>query len=214
MISSLISRAKAKLNRIFFGPKRYNYLFETINRKRCRKIMEIGTWNGRRALAMIERAKKFRPAGEIEYYGFDLFELMTEAVNEAELSKKPPAKDEVEKMLSASGAKVNLFRGFTQNVLPEVLDRLPKMDLIFIDGGHSLETITNDWNYASQLMDENTVVIFDDYYFDRNDVGCKRIVEGIDPREYEVKVLSRRDRFRKPWGVLSINFVRVTRRHS
>jgi predicted O-methyltransferase YrrM len=209
MSLSLFSRAVGKLRRLFLGPKRYQYLFQTIDQKHCRRIMEIGTWNGRRALQMIERAKKYRPAGEVEYYGFDLFELMTEAINQAELSKKPPTCDEVKRQLVESGAKIFLYKGFTQNTLPEVVEKLPKMDLIFIDGGHSLETITNDWNYAAQLMDKNTVVIFDDYYFDRNDVGCKRIVEGIDPNEFQVTILPRRDRFRKGWGLLSINFVKV-----
>jgi predicted O-methyltransferase YrrM len=209
---SLFSRASAKIHRVLFGPKRYRYLFEIISQKHCRRIMEIGTWNGRRAAQMIASAKKFHPAPEVEYYGFDLFEQMTEAVNQSELSKKPPTKDEVEAILSDTGAKIFLYRGFTQNTLPEVVDKLPKMDLIFIDGGHSLPTITNDWNYCSRLMDKNTVVIFDDYYYDRNDVGCKRIVEGIDPKEFAVSILPRKDRFRKTWGVLSINFVRVEKK--
>ena len=174
--------------------------------------MEIGTWNGRRALQMIERAKIFHPAEQIEYYGFDLFELMTKEVNKEELSKKPPTQEEVQKLLASTGAKISLFQGFTQNTLPQVVGKFPIMDMIFIDGGHSLETIANDWNYSLPLMDKNTVVIFDDYYFDRDDVGCKQIIETIDPNEYEVRVLPRRDRFLKTYGILSINFVQVQKK--
>jgi methyltransferase family protein len=197
---------------MFSGAKRYEYLFETIGEKHCRRIMEIGTWNGRRALQMIERAKEFHPAEEIEYYGFDLFELMTKEVHEKELSKNPPTQEEVQQLLSATGAQISLFKGFTQNTLPQVIGKLPDMDLIFIDGGHSLETIANDWNHCRQFMGQNTRVIFDDYYFDRDDVGCKPIIEAIDPTEYEVRVLPRRDRFLKTWGILSINFVAVEKK--
>ena len=210
--TSTFSRIIYDVRRILVGAKRYQYLFETIDRKHCRRIMEVGTWNGRRALQMIERAKTFHPAQEIEYYGFDLFELMTKEVHKEELSKKPPTREEVQKLLSSTGARISLFEGFTQNTLPQVVGKLPRMDMIFIDGGHSLETIANDWNYSLQLMDKNTVVIFDDYYFDRNDVGCKRIIETIDPNEYEVTILPRRDRFLKTWGILSINFVKVEKK--
>jgi len=208
----LSSRVIFEARQTFFGPKRYEYLFETIDEKQCRRIMEVGTWNGRRALQMIERAKDFHLAEEIEYYGFDLFELMTNEVNKNELSKKPPTQHEVQKRLSSTGAKIFLFKGFSQRTLPQVVGKLPAMDMIFIDGGHSLETIANDWNYCRQFMDEDTIVIFDDYYFDRDDVGCKPIVEMIDPKEYDVTILPRRDRFLKTWGILSINVVQVEKR--
>jgi predicted O-methyltransferase YrrM len=211
-MTSLSSRITSEARRILSGAKRYQYLFETIDQKHCRRIMEIGTWNGQRALQMIERAKTFHPADQIEYYGFDLFELMTKEVNKEELSKKPPPQDEVRKLLAATGARISLYQGFTTETLPQVVRQLPAMDLIFIDGGHSLETIANDWNYSLQLMDKNTVVIFDDYYYDRDDVGAKPIVEKIDPNEYDVMVLPRRDRFFKTYGVLSINFVKVEKK--
>jgi predicted O-methyltransferase YrrM len=207
-LSNIIAEGRRVLSRA----RRYQYLFEAIDQKHCRRIMEIGTWNGRRALQMIERAKAFHPAEEISYYGFDLFELMTKEVNKEELSKKPPSQEEVQKLLSATGARISLFKGFTHHTLPQVIDQLPEMDMIFIDGGHSLETIDNDWNYCRRLMGENTVVIFDDYYFDRDDVGCKPIIEAIDPNEHDVRILPRRDRFLKSWGILSINFVKVEKK--
>jgi len=58
-----------------FGPLKYKYLFEIIRNNKCRRIMEIGTWNGEHALQMIEEAKKNFAPNEVEYYGFDLFEL-------------------------------------------------------------------------------------------------------------------------------------------
>lgn len=190
-------------------PKRYRYLFRAIRKIKPRNIMEIGTWNGNRAIRMIETAKKFYRPEQINYYGFDLFEEMTKDRFEEELSKFPPAQDEVLHKLKQTGVNIRLYKGDTLVTLPRAVDSLPKMDFIFIDGGHSVETIANDWNYAEQLMHKNSVVIFDDYYFDKDDVGAKAVVEKIDRSKFDVKILPIRDRFKKKWGVLSINFVRV-----
>src|SRR3989344_4901474 len=77
----LLQKVKAKIYHFLYGPKRYRYLFEAILTLRARRIMEIGTWNGRRAEKMIVAAKQHRAASEIEYYGFDLFEQMTPEIN-------------------------------------------------------------------------------------------------------------------------------------
>jgi hypothetical protein len=53
------------------------------------RIMEIGTYDGEHAKQTIETAKKLFPANEVEYYGFDLFELFDEHKLKEELSKKP-----------------------------------------------------------------------------------------------------------------------------
>jgi hypothetical protein len=85
------------------------------------------------------------------------------------------------------------------------------MDLIFIDGGHSIETISNDWTYARKLMHDHTLVIFDDYW-NRDDAGAKPIIERIDVTKYDVQVLPIQDRFKKEWGTLIINFVSVRKK--
>jgi len=191
----------------FFGAKRYKYLCETIRNNRCRKIMEIGTWDGEHALQMIREAKKFHGRG-VEYYGFDLFEFLDERLCLKEFSKRPPKLKEVARELQKTDCRVRLFRGDTKEVLPKVVEKLPGMDFIFIDGGHSVETIENDWKYAQRLMANHTVVIFDDYW-NREDAGCKKVIEEIDRSEFNVEILPIRDRFRGTSGSLRINFVKV-----
>lgn len=189
-------------------PRRYKYLLKAVRKNKARKIMEIGTWTGIHAEGMIEEAKKHYSPSEVEYYGFDLFELLDDKTSVKEFSIPPPSLAEIKKKLEKSGAKINLYRGYTQNTLPAVIDRLPIMDFIYIDGGHSLETIRNDWDYAKTLMDKNTVVVFDDYW-NRDDAGCKKIIEEIDKNKFDVEILSTQDKFKKEWGILTINFVKV-----
>ena len=188
-------------------------MFLVIDRNHCRNIMEIGTWTGKRSLEMIERANRYNDAKDISFYGFDLFELLTDKLNKEEFSKKPPTMMEVKIRLEKTGANINLFKGFTRETLPRSVSGLPKMDLIFIDGGHKVETIQNDWKYASMLMHEKTEVIFDDYSPKHDDVGCKPVIEAIDRSKYDVQILKPRDRVITPWKkILNINFVRVTKR--
>lgn len=159
---------------------------------------------------MIKAAQKYHR--NITYYGFDLFEEVTESKIKEELSKTLPSISivEVEAKLKKSGAKIHLFKGSTVKTLPQTVKRLPKMDFIFIDGGRSLEIIANDWKYASRLMHKQTFVIFDDYYEDKEDTGAKPIIDKIDRQSYNVCVLQPQDLFTKDWGELKINCVQVT----
>jgi hypothetical protein len=193
--------------------KRYDRLFEIIDRYKCHRIMEIGTYDGEHAKQMIETAKKHFPANEVEYYGFDLFELLDEHKLKEELSKKPPPYHIVKRKLEETGAKIFLFKGDTREVLPRVVNTLPTMDFIFIDGGHSLKTIESDWRYAQAVMGPNTIVVFDDYW-NRFDAGCKALIDALDRANFDVEILPPKDRFLKEDGFLEINLAKVTRKHS
>ena len=191
-------------------PLRYKYLFEIIRNNKCKRIMEIGVLDGEHSLQMIEEAKKNFAPEEIKYYGFDLFEQLDDKAEEYGDVKLLPSlglgsvKDKLEK----TNVKIYLYKGDTKEILPKVIKELPKMDLVFIDGGHDIETIENDWEYTKQVMDDHTIVIFDDYW-NREDAGCKKVVENIDKTKYEVKILPIQDKFKEEWGTLKINFVQV-----
>lgn len=174
--------------------------------------MEIGTWNGERAIKMINKAKEQQPADGIDYFGFDLFDEMDQATLKEELSKIPPSEDEVRTKLKETGANIHLFKGDTRDIFENGIKKLPTMDFVFIDGGHSLETIRNDWNYTKKLMDKDTVVIFDDYYQNINEKGCKKIIDTLNREEFSVDILEPMNSFEKEWGTLNINFVRVVRK--
>lgn len=208
--SRLWHRIRLALLRAIHGPepRRYRHLTATIDRHRCRRILEIGTWNGRHALQMIEAARRHHAADAVEYYGFDLFEWLDEEKLRREISKMPPPRDDVEARLRATGAQVRLFQGDTVETLPAALPELPKMDLVFIDGGHSYETVASDWNHVRRLMHPGTVVLFDDWWNDP-EAGTDRVVAKIDRNLYEVEVLEPMDQFVKPEGLLEIRFVRV-----
>lgn len=208
MIKNILNRIKSRLNR----PKRYSQLYTTINKIKPINILEVGTWNGRRAVEMIKEAQKHNK--DVQYYGFDLFENMTDSIFKEEISKWPPTSQEVKKyILDNTGVEPNLFIGNTMETFPKYIDSLPIMDFIYIDGGHAIETVKNDWTYSEKLMDKNTAVIFDDYWPDRADEGgSKIIVDALDKNIYKIEILPIVDSFDNPeFGKLVIQFAKVTK---
>jgi len=193
------------------GAQRYQYIFQAIEQDHPQNILEIGTWDGERAVQMIRAAQHHSPT--VRYYGFDLFEMMSAEIFEKEISKMPPTMAEVEAKLRVTNAEIHLYRGYTQETLPKAVGEMPIMDLIFIDGGHARETIQNDWDYAQKVMGDSTTVIFDDYWPDgfngnMND-GCNHVVAAIDRAKFNVEILPIVDSFKKEWGRLKVQFVRV-----
>ena len=171
--------------------------------------MEIGTWNGVRGKQMIERATLFSPNGTIEYTGFDLFENMTNKMYKQEISKIPPSAHQVRTLLEKTRARITLLVGFTQETMKN-MDTFNKVDFVFIDGGHDAETVLNDWIGVEKVMHKDTVVIFDDYWHNRDD-GPKKIIDSIDRKKYKVSFLPKVDVFFNPdFGRLVISLVKVT----
>ena len=181
--------------------KHYRPIFKYLEANTCKNIMEIGTYNGENAVQMIRACK-----ANVHYYGFDLFENITQEKIITELShpatpSMASVKEYIESKIEVK-AKITLFGGDTNITLKSVVKDLPSMDVIYIDGGHSTKTVENDWKYALRLMKDNTVVFFDDYFTEMPFIGCKVLVDGIDKTRYEVEVLPDHDDYPKPYGHL------------
>lgn len=167
---------------------RYHNLFVALNELRQRtkllRFLEVGTYNGVRASQLLSHWLRGGDEFLAEYVGFDMFEDMTPELTVAEKSKTvlPPSRKEVMKRITTTVptlVSISLFKGNTKETLPAQCPTLDAFDLIFIDGGHSLETIASDWNAVKQCMDADTIVLFDDYYDDREDFGCKHEIGKI-----------------------------------
>ena len=199
---------------------RYQHLIQSVdtasgNSKKHKpfRILEIGVFDADHGRQMIEQAAR---NGRIfvEYYGFDMFEQMTFEVNEAEVGKKTLAKseDEVMKYLKAKTKAriIKLFKGDTKKTLPAEVPGLPKMDIIFVDGGHSLGTVQSDFEYALKLAHNKTIILLDDYYPGDFTKGCAFLVDNdLKSRgNLKVEVLEPVDIY--PKSGISVQFVKVS----
>ena len=119
---------------------RYKYLFKLILNQKPKTILEIGVYKGKRSIEMVDLAQCLNK--QIIFYGFDMFEEITKRKIKDELSKNPLSKDQILNKLKYlfPKAKINLIKGNTIKTLKN-FNIKKKIDFIFIDGGHSINTI-------------------------------------------------------------------------
>jgi predicted O-methyltransferase YrrM len=168
---------------------RYVRILEEIRRLKAVRILEVGTWNGYRAIQMIRAAAS--PTQEVQYYGFDMFEGMNDKISKKEFNvKKPHSMAEVEKELKKglSGIRASwlLFKGDTRATLPAAVSKIgpETIDLAWIDGGHSVETVQSDWASCAKLLRKEGVALFDDHYSGMtvealSKFGCNQLFKSL-----------------------------------
>ena len=179
-------------------PHRYDQLLEEIDTLRPKTILEIGTNDGINAARMCKRASRYR--NDVVYFGFDMFELLTNATFLTEFSLMAPSRKKVDKFLRQNGCiRPHLFAGNTIETLKAKKAQLPKMDLVFIDGGHSQETVASDWINVQGLLHAGSVVVFDDY----PNWGIGPVVDIIDREKWDVKIMPIEDVFSVNWRFVS-----------
>lgn len=159
---------------------RYNQLLPIIGKTKPKTIVEVGTWNGLRAIMMATEALKHQK--NVHYDGFDLFESATDKTDSDELNVKPhmPVAD-VRKRLNDfaavnPGFTFKLHKGNTRRTLLRA--KLNGIDLAFIDGGHSIETIRSDY----EALKSAKAIVFDDFYKEGPDTdkfGCNNLVKDL-----------------------------------
>lgn len=184
---------------------RYEYLLDEIDLCKPKTIVEIGTYNGDNAIRMCKRASLYNH--NITYYGFDLFAVAPKE----ELPKFAPSKAFVSVRLAEYPWGFHLVQGNTNETLAKEVDNIGFADFIYIDGGHSTETILNDWSHCKELMQAETVVVFDDYYHNRDDIGAKFIVEALKNNpNYKVEFIGDVNLFYTEMGTIEVQMVKVT----
>ncbi|TVZ57033.1 methyltransferase family protein [Lutibacter sp. Hel_I_33_5] len=206
---------KYKLRLAIIKPLRYRTLISEIAKQKSNSILEVGVFNGRNSNRMIETAKSFHKASTINYYGFDLFEMLTEDELKEEFSKRPLSKNSIQNKLNPTGANINLYQGYSQKTLPKFVSDNPNIniDFIFIDGGHSIDTVKSDWENLTKIITKDTVIIFDDYYENTEKEilgkGCNELIDALDRNKYQVELLNPINSFQHDWGVLNVRFAKV-----
>lgn len=155
---------------------RYQQLLPIIAKAKPKVIVEVGTWNGLRAIEMCTEALKHQDS--VHYTGFDLFEHASDETDARELNVKAhhSFKDAHARLRTFKndnpGFEFALYPGDTRESLRDV-SLTP--DLAFIDGGHSIETIRSDY----EALKGAKVIVFDDFYEggpDTGKFGCNSLI--------------------------------------
>jgi hypothetical protein len=150
-------------------PARYTTLCEmlahSVTATNKAYIVEVGTWNGSRAVQMAQAAFA-AGATTVSYVGFDTFEEGHDRGHEA--NGKPFTDtwtvgnrlNNYSVLMSRKGLTFDytLIKGNTLETLPNLASLVAEATFAYIDGGHSYETTSSDYKHLAHVP----YIVFDD----------------------------------------------------
>ena len=155
---------------------RFQHIYDWIEAHKPETILEIGTWNGVNGRLMMKQGAK-------KYIGFDLWDEGNEEIDDLENNAKKRVTMEEARAALKDSKDVELIKGNTRETLRTyVAGKVPFVDMVLIDGGHSKGTIKSDLITVMKIVKSSGVIFLDDYYFNcpTPNVGAQTVCEGLN----------------------------------
>lgn len=170
------------------------YLLELVTKFKPKNFLEIGVLEGVTSRNICEHLNKINN-GNFNFIGIDLFGDDLVENNNKEftpisykinnplkwiyfkliLKMNPNSKECVEYLLKKFKKSIKIFKGYSKDIL-KILD-LKNIDFVFLDGGHSYETVKEDLNLLTSGLKKDSIILCDDYNILH--YGVKRAVDEI-----------------------------------
>ena len=171
-----------------------------------KKILEIGVFQGVTARNICELLYKIHN-NNFKYIGVDKFDLDDKTNNEIIpsnnfknplkqfyyqyiIKENPYSLKSVKNLLKKFDKNIDIFKGDSKDVLPKI--DLSEINYVFLDGGHSYNTVINDLINCKVVVENNGVILCDDYDLSYAPGVKKAIDEFITKEQYDIKVLFNR----------------------
>ena len=179
------------------------FFLEEIKRKKPKSFLEVGVFHGVTARNVCELLFEIHNH-DFKYIGLDLFKKNQE--NESEIipntnfsnpfkqiyfkyikRQDPYTIEAVEDLLRKFKENIYLIKGNSNTVLKKI--DMSKIDYVFLDGGHDYETVKNDLNCCSSVIDNNGTILCDDYNLSYAPGVKKAIDEFVKLKDYRFEIL-------------------------
>ena len=144
-------------------PVENRVLYRAIAKHRPRSIVELGVGLAERSVAMINLARRYQVATDLQYSGLDLFEGRDHRCPGFTLKR-------AHRLLGSLSAKVQLFPGDLCGSLARKGNLLANADLFVIDMLDSPETLQRLWVPLARLVQDDSLV-----YVRQRAAGSQRI---------------------------------------
>lgn len=184
-----------------------NILLDQIEIYKPKNFLEVGVFQGVTSRNVCEKLNLIND-GKFTFHGIDIFENTNSLIDNKEMTVKHnklsnPFKhflfniilkkdlfsiESIYKFLSKFKDNVHLYKGFSNTELPKI--DLSEIDMIFLDGGHSYETVSSDLSFILKKIKKGKVIICDDY--DQATYGVKKAVDELKNQVSEIKELNKR----------------------
>ena len=180
-----------------------DFFLDEIRRKKPKFFLEVGVFHGVTARNVCELLSEMHN-NDFKYIGLDLFEKNDE--NKSEVipntnfsnplkqiyfryikRQDPYTLEAVEDLLSNFKKNIHLIKG-NSNVILKKID-MTKINYVFLDGGHDYETVKNDLDSCSKVLENGGTILCDDYNLSYAP-GVKRAIdEYVVNRDYRCEIL-------------------------
>tara|TARA_B100000787_G_C16154327_1_gene278116 strand:- start:95 stop:724 length:630 start_codon:yes stop_codon:yes gene_type:complete len=184
-----------------------NILLREIEIYKPKNFLEVGVFQGATSKNVCEILYKINKENFL-FHGIDVFEDTDANFDNREMTTKHnklsnPLKhlifniilkknlfsiDSIYDFLKKFKKNVHLYKGFSDTELLKI--DMSKIDMIFLDGGHSYETVKNDLSIILKGIKKDKIIICDDY--DQVNYGVKKAVDEFLNQVSEIKKLNNR----------------------
>ena len=183
------------------------YLLSHISKVKPKNFLEIGIFHGVTSRNICELLHNLH-GNYFKFTGIDLFSNDNEISEDEYIPKTkfsnplktiyyryiakldPYSLQSVLKLLKKFENKVNIIKGNSNKVLKEI--NLDKIDYVFLDGGHKYETVKNDLENLTQVINNNGIILCDDYDLSYAPGVKKAIDEYAFNKNFNLKILNSR----------------------
>ena len=182
-----------------------NYPLNHIKEAKPKNFLEIGVFHGVTSRNVCEMLYHIHE-DDFKFTGIDLFSNKDVSNSEYIPKKKfsnplktiyydhiirldPYSQQSVLKLLKKFKKNVNIIKGDSNKILKEISS---KFDYVFLDGGHKYETVKNDLNNLTQVINNGGIIFCDDYNLSYAPGVKKAIDDYIIERRFKLKILNLR----------------------
>ena len=154
-----------------------DFFLSEISQQKPKIFLEVGVFHGVTARNVCELLFSIH-GNDFKYIGLDLFQESDENKDEVIPNTKfknplkniyfnyikkqnPYSIEAVEDLLKKFKNNVSLIKG-NSNIILEKID-MSKIEYVFLDGGHDYSTVINDLSSCSEVIQNNGVILCDDY---------------------------------------------------
>ena len=184
-----------------------DFFLSQIFNKKPKHFLEIGVFHGVTSRNVCDLLSEIH-GSDFTFTGIDLFttnyeEIKDEIIPQTKFSnplktiyykyivrEDPYSKESVEKLLSKYKNNINIIVGNSNKILKEI--SLDKYDYVFLDGGHKYETVLFDLKILKRVVENNGVLLCDDYDLTYAPGVKKAIDEYVILNNYNLRILNSR----------------------
>ena len=184
-----------------------NILLNQIDIHKQKNFIEVGVFQGVTSKNVCEKLYEINK-DDFTFHGIDIFEDSNDKIDNQEMTTKHnkisnPFKHlifniiqkknlfslkSIYSFLKKFEKNVRLYKGFSDTELLKI--NMSNIDMVFLDGGHSYETVKNDISIILNGIKKNKIIICDDY--DQKNYGVKKAVDEFKNHVTEIKELNKR----------------------